>query len=44
MLNNTEQRPIILASTSPRRRELIASLHLAFEVIPSYADEDTPSD
>ncbi|MGF6357609.1 septum formation protein [Paenibacillus sp. 4624] len=44
MSNNTEQRPIILASTSPRRKELIASLHLAFEVIPSYADENTPSD
>lgn len=44
MLNNTEQRLIILASTSPRRKELIASLHLAFEVIPSHADENTPSD
>ncbi|GGH61148.1 Maf-like protein [Paenibacillus silvae] len=44
MLNNTEQRPIILASTSPRRKELIASLHLAFEVIPSHADEHTTSD
>ncbi|PYE44445.1 septum formation inhibitor Maf [Paenibacillus barcinonensis] len=44
MLNNKEQRPIILASTSPRRKELIASLHLAFEVIPSHADEHTPPD
>ncbi|WP_110898943.1 Maf family protein [Paenibacillus barcinonensis] len=43
-MNNKEQRPIILASTSPRRKELIASLHLAFEVIPSHADEHTPPD
>ncbi|WP_211746315.1 Maf family protein [Paenibacillus sp. Marseille-Q4541] len=35
---------IILASTSPRRRELIASLRLPFEVVPSHADEDTPVD
>jgi septum formation protein len=41
-LDKTQQRRIILASTSPRRKELIASLHLAFEVIPSHADEDTP--
>lgn len=41
-MENVQQRPIILASTSPRRKELIASLHLAFEVIPSHADEDTP--
>ncbi|WP_339306009.1 Maf family protein [Paenibacillus sp. FSL R5-0519] len=42
ILDNTKQRPIILASTSPRRKELIASLHLAFDVIPSHANEDTP--
>ncbi|MCF7757628.1 Maf family protein [Paenibacillus sp. FSL H7-0940] len=42
ILDNTQQRPIILASTSPRRKELIASLHLAFDVIPSHANEDTP--
>ncbi|WKL03534.1 Maf family protein [Paenibacillus amylolyticus] len=41
-MDNTQQRPIILASTSPRRKELIASLHLAFDVIPSHANEDTP--
>jgi septum formation protein len=41
-LDKKQQRRIILASTSPRRKELIASLHLAFEVIPSHADEDTP--
>ncbi|RAW10324.1 septum formation protein Maf [Paenibacillus taichungensis] len=41
-MGKTQQRRIILASTSPRRKELIASLHLAFEVIPSHADEDTP--
>lgn len=33
---------VILASTSPRRRELLASLHIPFEVIPSKADETTP--
>lgn len=36
------ERQIILASTSPRRRELIASLHIPFEVIPSDVDELTP--
>lgn len=35
---------IILASTSPRRRELIALLNRPFEVVPSHADEDTPED
>ncbi|SFS97517.1 Maf family protein [Paenibacillus sp. 453mf] len=35
---------IILASTSPRRRELIATLGLSFEVRPSHAPEDTPED
>ncbi|MFD3260666.1 nucleoside triphosphate pyrophosphatase [Paenibacillus lentus] len=33
---------VVLASTSPRRRELLASLHIPFEVIPSEADETTP--
>ncbi|GIP49535.1 Septum formation protein Maf [compost metagenome] len=32
-------RRIILASTSPRRRELIASLAIPFEVMPSHTDE-----
>ncbi|GAK43278.1 Maf family protein [Paenibacillus urinalis] len=35
---------IILASTSPRRRELIATLGLPFEVRPSHTPEDTPED
>ncbi|MGR6763849.1 Maf family protein [Paenibacillus sp. T2-29] len=33
---------IILASTSPRRKELLAYLRLPFEVVPSHADESTP--
>ncbi|WP_068500032.1 Maf family protein [Paenibacillus kribbensis] len=33
---------IILASTSPRRKELLAFLRLPFEVMPSHADESTP--
>lgn len=33
---------IILASTSPRRQELIASLRVPFVVQPSHVDEDTP--
>lgn len=35
-------RHIILASTSPRRQELIAKLGLPFDIIPSDANEDTP--
>jgi septum formation protein len=35
-------RHIILASGSPRRRELLASLGLPFEVLVSDADESTP--
>lgn len=33
------QRPIILASSSPRRREILSKLGIAFEVRPSPADE-----
>lgn len=33
------QRPIILASASPRRQDILASLGVAFEVQPSSADE-----
>ncbi|MDQ0049838.1 septum formation protein [Paenibacillus polymyxa] len=33
---------IILASTSPRRKELLEFLRLPFEVVPSHADESTP--
>lgn len=35
---------IILASGSPRRRELLSLLGLPFEVITSEADESTPPD
>ncbi|WP_339274285.1 Maf family protein [Paenibacillus sp. FSL W8-0426] len=41
-MDKTGQRRIILASTSPRRKELLAGLMLDFEVIPSRADEATP--
>lgn len=37
-------RHVILASTSPRRRELLATLHIPFEVVPSKADEAVPSE
>ena len=40
-LNEKRNRRIILASTSPRRQELIASLRIPFEIMPSEADEDT---
>ncbi|KJD46138.1 Maf family protein [Paenibacillus terrae] len=33
---------IILASTSPRRKELLSFLRLPFDVMPSHADESTP--
>jgi septum formation protein len=35
-------KPVILASSSPRRRELIRSLQLPYEIIVSHADETTP--
>ena len=31
--------PLVLASASPRRRELLAALGLPFEAVPSHADE-----
>jgi septum formation protein len=34
---------LILASASPRRRELLATLGLEFEVVPSEADETLPA-
>lgn len=34
--------PIILASASPRRRELLSLLGIAFEILPSPAAEPTP--
>jgi septum formation protein len=36
---STSRRPLILASASPRRREILASLGVATEVQPSGADE-----
>ncbi len=41
-LDKNRSRTIILASTSPRRRDLIAGLHIPYEVVPSHADESTP--
>ncbi|KIL36406.1 septum formation protein Maf [Cohnella kolymensis] len=35
---------LILASSSPRRQELIKILGLPLQVVPSQADEDTPKD
>ena len=35
--------PLILASASPRRRDLLARLGIPFEVRPVYIDERTPS-
>jgi septum formation protein len=40
-LESNAPRHIILASTSPRRRELIATLGIPFDIVPSYADEST---
>ncbi|MBR0087550.1 MAG: septum formation protein Maf [Lachnospiraceae bacterium] len=40
---NTDNIRIILASQSPRRRELLGGIGLAFEVIPSY-DEEQPKE
>jgi len=40
-LESNVPRHIILASTSPRRRELIATLGIPFDIVPSYADEST---
>lgn len=38
------QVPLVLASASPRRRDLLARLGLAFDVRPSDADETWPAD
>lgn len=40
--SNEPIRKLILASTSPRRKELITLLGMPFDVVPSLADEDTP--
>ncbi len=34
---------VVLASASPRRREILEQIGLPFEIIPSYADENIPS-
>lgn len=38
-MDTANLRRIILASTSPRRRELVASLAIPFEVVPSHTEE-----
>ncbi len=38
------RRTIVLASASPRRKELMASLQLEFKVLPSDADESVPAE
>ncbi|MED5016141.1 Maf family protein [Paenibacillus chibensis] len=43
-MKSNHSRRIVLASTSPRRQELIASLHIPYEIHPSHADEHTPDD
>lgn len=42
-MDEKASRHMILASTSPRRRELIALLGIPFQVMPSEAGEDTPA-
>ncbi|WP_054956382.1 Maf family protein [Paenibacillus dakarensis] len=42
-MDEKASRYIILASTSPRRQELIAALRIPFEIMPSDANEDTPA-
>ncbi len=37
-----EKKPIILASASPRRKELLSGLGYPIEVVPSHADESFP--
>lgn len=41
-MNSKNTRPIILASTSPRRSQLLSCLDLSFTVVPSHADEQVP--
>ncbi|KAJ5091253.1 dTTP/UTP pyrophosphatase [Penicillium alfredii] len=42
VLNDLRTKRVILASSSPRRRQIIAHLGLPIEVIPSNAEEDLP--
>lgn len=43
--NDKQAQPaLVLASTSPRRQQLIGLLGLPVQVVPSHADEDTPAD
>ncbi len=39
---STQHSPLVLASASPRRRELLARLGLPFEIVPSDAEEVVP--
>lgn len=43
-LKTEHSRPVILASGSPRRRELLGILGIPFRVLSSDADESTPED
>jgi MAF protein len=42
VIDQSGERPLILASASPRRRELLSRLDIPFEVIPANVDEDAP--
>jgi septum formation protein len=42
VLNTLRNKRVILASASPRRRQILSLLGLPFEVIPSNAAEDFP--
>ena len=43
-MNCKIQEPLILASASPRRKELLARFGIPFSVVPSTADEDVSAD
>ncbi|WP_442789547.1 Maf family protein [Paenibacillus sp. CAA11] len=43
-MEQNSRKTIILASTSPRRQELLAGLRIEFDIIPSDANEDTPAE
>jgi septum formation protein len=40
LLSNLARKRIVLASASPRRREILQSVGLVFEIIPSTFEED----